>query len=95
MACFRKVFDKVAKLLCFGYPGGPLIEKIAESGNINSFHLPHPLEFSKSLNFSFSGIKTAVNLLVKKQKKMNRKIKNDIAATFQNKIIEILINSEG
>ena len=84
-------FDKVAKLLGLGYPGGPFIEKIAVLGNEKAFHLPHPLEFEKSLNFSFSGIKTAVSLLVKNQPKINKKIKSDIAATFQSKIIEILI----
>ena len=73
-----------------GYPGGPLIEKKALRGNSNTFNLPHPLEFENNLNFSFSGIKTAVSLLVKKQSKLNEKTINDIAASFQNKIIEIL-----
>ena len=66
-------FDKVAKLLGLGYPGGPAIEKKAALGNKKAFHLPHPLEFEKSLNFSFSGIKTAVSLLVKNQPKINMK----------------------
>lgn len=85
-----ETFDKVAKLLGMEYPGGPMIEKIAKKGNTNSFKLPHPLEFEKNLNFSFSGIKTAVSLIVKKQKKINLKTKYDISASFQNKIIEIL-----
>ena len=63
-------FDKVAKLLNLGFPGGPLIEKIALKGNINTFDLPHPMEFDESLNFSFSGIKTAVSQLVKRQRKI-------------------------
>ena len=83
-------FDKVAKLIGLGYPGGPLIEKLALKGNINSFKLPHPLEFKKNLNFSFSGIKTAVNLIVKKQKNMTSEIMSNLSASFQNKIIEIL-----
>tara|TARA_B100001245_G_scaffold230937_1_gene211126 strand:+ start:301 stop:1323 length:1023 start_codon:yes stop_codon:yes gene_type:complete len=83
-------FDKVAKLLGLGYPGGPLIEKKAVNGNVNSFKLPHPLEFKKTLSFSFSGIKTAVSLLIKEQNKIDEKIIIDIAASFQNKIIEIL-----
>ena len=83
-------FDKVAKLLGLGFPGGSKIENIALKGDINAFELPHPLEHEKSLNFSFSGIKTAVNLLIKKQTQITTKIKNDIAASFQNKIIEIL-----
>jgi len=83
-------FDKVAKLLGLGYPGGPLIEKKALNGNINTYKLPHPLEFQKSLNFSFSGIKTAVSLLIKEQNYINEKVVVDIAASFQNMIIEIL-----
>ena len=84
-------FDKVAKLIGLGYPGGPAIEKLAMAGNSSAFELPHPLEFKKNLNFSFSGIKTAVNLLIKKQAKLNKIIKSDIASSFQKKIIEILI----
>ena len=53
-------FDKVAKLIGLGYPGGPEIEKLANNSNKNSITLPHPLK--NNLNFSFSGIKTAVNL---------------------------------
>ena len=84
-------FDKVAKLIGLKYPGGPLIEKLAVDGDSKAFKLPHPLEFKKNLNFSFSGIKTSVNLLVKNQIKLNKKIKSNIAASFQKKIIEILI----
>ena len=75
-------FDKVAKLLGLGYPGGPLIEKIAKKGNINAFNLPHPMEFTKSLNFSFSGIKTAVSLLIKKQTQITEKTKNAIKSAM-------------
>ena len=84
-------FDKVAKLLGLGYPGGPLIEKKALNKPTGTFKLPHPLEFEKSLNFSFSGIKTAVSLLVKKQDQIDEKFIINIAASFQNTIIEILI----
>ena len=84
-------FDKVAKLIGLGYPGGPAIEQLAKTGHSDAFKLPHPLEFKKNLNFSFSGIKTAVNLLVKNQIKLNNKIKSNIAASFQKKIVQILI----
>jgi len=84
-------FDKVGKLIGLGYPGGPLVEKLAIDGNFKAYELPHPLEFEKNFNFSFSGIKTAVSLLVKNQIKINNKIKKNIAASFQKKIIEILI----
>ena len=85
-------FDKVAKLLGLSYPGGPEIEKFAQNGNFNAYDLPHPLKNKKNMNFSFSGIKTAVNLIVKNQKKITQKFKEDMAASFQNKIIEIIIN---
>ena len=84
-------FDKVGKLIGLGYPGGPLIEKLAINGNTRAYELPHPLEFEKNFNFSFSGIKTAVSLLVKNQTIINNKFKNDVAASFQKKIIEILV----
>ena len=85
-------FDKVAKLLGFSFPGGPEIEKFAQNGNFNAYDLPHPLKNKKNMNFSFSGIKTAVNIIVKNQKKITQKFKEDMAASFQNKIIEIIIS---
>ena len=85
-------FDKVAKLLDLSYPGGPEIEKFAQNGNINTYDLPHPLKNKKNINFSFSGIKTAVSLIVKNQKKITQQFKEDMAASFQNKVIEIIIN---
>ena len=84
-------FDKVAKLLGLPYPGGPEIEKLAQNGNLNTFLLPHPLKNKKNINFSFSGIKTAVSIIVKKQKIIDQKFKENISASFQNKIIEIII----
>jgi N6-L-threonylcarbamoyladenine synthase len=87
-----EAFDKVAKLLGLSYPGGPEIEKRAINGNINKFKLPHPLKKNNDLTFSFSGIKTAVNLLVKKEDKLDDIFINNMAASFQNKICEILIS---
>ena len=84
-----EAFDKVAKLLNLPYPGGPSIEKEAKKGNENLIPLPHPLKKNKSLQFSFSGIKTAVNIYVKKNN-LNKKLTSDIAASFQNKICQIL-----
>ena len=59
-----EAFDKVAKMLNLGYPGGPMIEKMAETGNENRFSLPHPLQGSGDLNLSFSGLKTAVRKII-------------------------------
>ena len=81
-----EAFDKVAKLINMPYPGGPHIEIAAKKGNSNYFNLPHPLINSKSLNFSFSGIKTAVNLKICE----NDMFKYNIAASFQHTIAEIL-----
>ena len=87
-----EAFDKVAKLLSMPYPGGPEIEKIAQGGNPLSFNLPEPLQKSKNLNFSFSGIKTAVNLIVKKENKVDEKFIADLSASFQYTLSKILNN---
>ncbi|MDD4894799.1 MAG: tRNA (adenosine(37)-N6)-threonylcarbamoyltransferase complex transferase subunit TsaD [Candidatus Omnitrophica bacterium] len=87
-----EAFDKVAKILGLGYPGGPLIERLARSGN------PGKLKFACSntegpLDFSFSGIKTAVMYYVKKHSisRDSRAIR-DIAASFQETVIGTLVN---
>lgn len=78
-------FDKVAKMLGFGYPGGPIIEKEALSGNENA--IPFPIPMKKENNFSFSGLKTAVLTAInKKEYSMN-----DISASFQKTAIDALI----
>ncbi|HIP42990.1 MAG TPA: tRNA (adenosine(37)-N6)-threonylcarbamoyltransferase complex transferase subunit TsaD [Aquifex aeolicus] len=80
-------YDKVAKMLGLGYPGGPIIDKLAREGK-RLYELPKPLLNDGSLNFSFSGLKTAVfNLLTKKK---NIK-KEDVAFSFQETVIEILL----
>ena len=87
-----EAFDKVAKLLKLPYPGGPEIEKNARGGDIFLHNLPHPLEKNKNLNFSFSGIKTAVNLIVKNEKKIKETFIKNMSASFQNKVADILDN---
>jgi N6-L-threonylcarbamoyladenine synthase len=84
-----EAFDKVAKILKLTYPGGPEIEKKAKKGNMDAYSLPHPLKRNKDLNFSFSGIKTAVNLIIKKNNSDINIVEN-IAASFQSKVTEIL-----
>src|SRR5678815_5298506 len=61
-----EAFDKVAKLLGLGYPGGPEIEMRAQTGNAKKFDLPRSMLNSGDLNFSFSGLKTAVRYLLPK-----------------------------
>ena len=87
-----EAFDKVAKLLNLSYPGGPEIEKAAVNGNSTAFDLPEPLKKKKNLNFSFSGIKTAANLLVLKQKTIDEDFVSNFSASFQKKITDILVS---
>ncbi len=85
-----EAFDKTAKLIGLSYPGGSEIEKQALKGNEDKFVLPKPLVKEKNFNFSFSGIKTNINLLTKKNK-VDKKFIEDLSASFQKNITEILI----
>ena len=86
-----EAFDKVSKILGMNYPGGPEIENAAKNGDDMAFNLPHPLKDSKELNFSFSGIKTAISLIVKNKKIIDEELKSNISASFQNIVSDILI----
>ena len=85
-----EAFDKTAKLIGLSYPGGAEIEREAVRGNENRFILPKPLVKEKNFNFSFSGIKTHINLLTKKNK-IDKKFIQDLSASFQKNITELLI----
>ncbi len=80
-------FDKIARMLGFGYPGGPIIDKLARKGK-PSYKLPKPMIRDNSLNFSFSGLKTAVKTLIEKEKDI---VKEDLASSFQHTVTEILL----
>lgn len=84
-----EAFDKTAKLLGLGYPGGPALAKLAESGKA-CFKLPRPLLNSGDLNFSFSGLKTAVLTLANKHQPLDDSTKADIAWEFQEAVTEVL-----
>ncbi|MDC0453367.1 tRNA (adenosine(37)-N6)-threonylcarbamoyltransferase complex transferase subunit TsaD [Alphaproteobacteria bacterium] len=84
-----EAFDKVAKILGLSYPGGPEIEKKALEGNEESFKLPQPLINEDNSNFSFSGLKTSVNLIAKKNIIDESFIKN-MSASFQKCVGDIL-----
>ena len=84
-----EAFDKTAKLLGLGYPGGPALARLAEQGSAH-FTLPRPMLNSKDLNFSFSGLKTAVLTLVNNNQPLTDDIKKDIAWEFQEAVTEIL-----
>ena len=84
-----EAFDKSAKLLGLGYPGGPALAKLAAHGNSERFKLPRPMVNSGDLNFSFSGLKTAVLTLTKKHS-LDDATKADIAASTQAAIVDVL-----
>jgi len=86
-----EAFDKVAKLLGLGYPGGPEIEKMAQKGDPKKFTFPQPMLNSNDYDFSFSGLKTSVLYAVQGLDKINDEIKADICASFQHAATEVLI----
>ncbi len=89
-----EAFDKTAKILNLPYPGGPLIDKFAREGNSAAYKLPEPQ--IPSLNFSFSGLKTAILYLVQDQLKQNPDFLThhmaDLCASVQSRIVSILLN---
>lgn len=87
-----EAFDKSAKLLGLGYPGGPALSRLAEFGDPTIYTLPRPMLHSKDLNFSFSGLKTAVLTLVKNQiVNICEQDKANVARAFVNAIVEVLV----
>ncbi len=86
-----EAFDKVAKLLGIGYPGGPAIDKISPKGDPDFFRFPRAF-LKGSFDFSFSGLKTAVALYVSKRKSQSSDFPTqDIAASFQEAVVDVLI----
>ena len=84
-----EAFDKTAKLLNIGFPGGPQIEKFAKKG-APSIKFAEPLLHSNDCNFSFSGLKTSVLNIVKSQKKKSKKFKADVCSSFQHTVLNII-----
>jgi N6-L-threonylcarbamoyladenine synthase len=103
-----EAFDKVAKLLNLGYPGGPIISQRAQKGNPRTFNLPRPMLKTKDFDFSFSGLKTAVLYLFKEQEqrwswqprtrfRQDHEISrfvfvSNICASFQQAVIDVLVS---
>ena len=85
-----EAFDKVGKLLDLPYPGGPHIEKLATTGNPKAYDFPRPMMHSDNLNLSFSGLKTSVLYTVRDIADLNDQVKADIAASFQQAVIDVL-----
>jgi N6-L-threonylcarbamoyladenine synthase len=86
-----EAFDKSAKLMGLGYPGGPALSKLAEQGDPAAFKLPRPLLHSGNLDFSFAGLKTAVMTQAKKLGDDLEVRKADLAASTEAAIVEVLL----
>ncbi|WP_298923131.1 tRNA (adenosine(37)-N6)-threonylcarbamoyltransferase complex transferase subunit TsaD [uncultured Ramlibacter sp.] len=86
-----EAFDKSAKLLGLGYPGGPALSRLAQQGSGTAFKLPRPLLHSGNLDFSFAGLKTAVMTQAKKLGDELEARKADLAASTQAAIVDVLV----
>ncbi len=87
-----EAFDKVAKMMTLGYPGGPVIDNYAKQGDPEFYSFPRALMKKKNYNFSFSGLKTAVLYYINSQKeKFVREHVPDICASFQKALTDVLI----
>ena len=85
-----EAFDKAAKFLDLGYPGGPALEKISKEGSKNRFNFPRPLLRSQDCNFSFSGLKTSLIREVKEIEPLTQNDLADLASSYQQAIIDCL-----
>lgn len=87
-----EAFDKIAKFLGLDFPGGPVIDKLSREGNDKAFSFPRPMMKGKTLDFSFSGLKTSVINMFKKQVAVNQALPlADIAASFQEAVVDVLV----
>jgi N6-L-threonylcarbamoyladenine synthase len=88
-----EAFDKTAKLIGLGYPGGPAIERAAKAGDPRRFDLPRPMKGRPGADFSFAGLKTAVaHLLAGLPAPLSERDRADLAASFQLAVTEVLID---
>lgn len=88
-----EAFDKVARALGLPYPGGPVIDKLAQNGNKKAIDFPRAMLEADSYDFSFSGLKTAVlNYLSQQKQKGEEIIVEDVAASFQQAVLDVLVD---
>lgn len=85
-----EAFDKTAQLLGLGYPGGPAVARLAEQGDGGRYALPRPMLHSGDLDFSFSGLKTAVMTQVRQLGNLDSQQRADLCASFQAAVVEVL-----
>jgi len=83
-------FDKTAKLLGLGFPGGPAVEKLAQDGDMQRFALPRPMWRKPGCDFSFSGLKTAVRQTIEKLDPDDQRARADLCASFQRTVGDVL-----
>jgi N6-L-threonylcarbamoyladenine synthase len=86
-----EAFDKTAKLLGLGYPGGPQLAALAEQGRADVFRFPRPLTERPGLDFSFSGLKTAVVVALKKRGPLDAQARADVARGFEEAVVDTLV----
>ncbi|MBW2242813.1 MAG: tRNA (adenosine(37)-N6)-threonylcarbamoyltransferase complex transferase subunit TsaD [Deltaproteobacteria bacterium] len=86
-----EAFDKVAKLLGLEYPGGPAVARVAENGNAAAIALPRPMLHDPNLDFSYSGLKTAVSLAVQEREPLSEAERSDLAASFEAAATDVLV----
>jgi N6-L-threonylcarbamoyladenine synthase len=86
-----EAFDKTAKLLGLGYPGGPQLAQLAEQGRADVFRLPRPLLDRPGLDFSFSGLKTAVVVALRRHGELSPQARADAARGFEEAVVETLV----
>lgn len=87
-----EAFDKTAQALGKSYPGGPSVSKMAEAGEPGAIELPRPLIHANNLDFSFSGLKTAVmNTVRKEPKPLSETFKNNLARAFVDSVVDVLV----
>jgi N6-L-threonylcarbamoyladenine synthase len=87
-----EAYDKVARMLGLAYPGGPEVEREAESGDPNAIDFPRPVKL-KAYEFSFSGLKTAVRYFIERhQGEISPGLRADIAASFQEAVTDVLVD---
>ena len=87
-----EAFDKTAKLLGLGYPGGPQVEKEAARGNATRFALPRPMQGRKDADFSLSGLKTALRLEAEKIAPLTDQDVSDLCASFQQAVVDVVLD---
>jgi N6-L-threonylcarbamoyladenine synthase len=87
-----EAYDKVGKLLGLGYPGGPVIDRLAHEGDARRFELARPMSRKDSLEFSFSGLKTNVARYVEQHgRPQDRQLLCDLCAAFQERVVDTLV----